>query len=93
MYCDEICYMSYQPPSEKWHHFENIWLSNAKRFVCCTFTIRYIIYSMIGRSIASISDLGGIYIYLGALCLGKYGASGRISAIDLSTIRHILHMY
>ena len=32
-----------------------------KTFVCCTLTIRYNIYSVVGRSIASISDLGGIF--------------------------------
>ena len=37
---------------------KHIRLSHAKRFVCCTLTIRYNIYGMVGRSIASISDLG-----------------------------------
>ena len=32
-----------------------------KRFVCCTLTIVYSIYKMVGRSIASIYDLGGIF--------------------------------
>ena len=53
--------MAYQPLSEKRCRFKNIRSSHAKRFVCCTLTIRYIIYSMVGRSIASISDLGGIF--------------------------------
>ena len=37
-----------------------------KRFVCCALTIVYSIYNMAGRSIASISDLGGIFTE--ALC-------------------------
>ena len=61
MYYDEVHYMSYQSPSEKWCRFENIWPSHAKRFVCCALTIQYIIYNMVGRSIASISDLGSIF--------------------------------
>ena len=32
-----------------------------KRFVCCALTIVYSIYNTIGRSIASIYDLGGIF--------------------------------
>ena len=32
-----------------------------KRFVCCTLTIVYSIYNTVGRSIASIYDLGGIF--------------------------------
>ena len=52
--------MAHQPPSEKWH-FKNIRLSHAKKFICCALTIRYIIYSTVGRSIASISDTGGIF--------------------------------
>ena len=42
-------------------------------FVCCALTIQYNICSMIGRSIASISDLGK-HIYLGTSHLGKYDA-------------------
>ena len=34
MYCDEVHYMAYQPPSEKWRLFENVRPSHAKRFVC-----------------------------------------------------------
>ena len=48
-------------------------------FVYCAPTILYGIYSTVGRSIASISDLGSIYIYLGS----------DISAIDLLTV-HIV---
>ena len=66
MYCDEVCYMAYQPPSEKWHRLENFQPSHAKSFVCCALTIRYIIYGMVGWSIASISDLGSILTW--ALC-------------------------
>ena len=57
--------MAYQPPSEKWR-FENVQPSHTKRFVCCALTIRYNIYSMVGRSIASISDLSSIVTL--ALC-------------------------
>ena len=32
-----------------------------KRFVCCTLIALYSIYSTVGRSIASISDLGSIF--------------------------------
>ena len=32
-----------------------------KRFVCCALTIEYSIYIMVGRSMASIYDLGGIF--------------------------------
>ena len=32
-----------------------------KRFVCCTLTIVYSIYNMVGQSITSIYDLGGIF--------------------------------
>ena len=42
-----------------------------KRFVCCALTIVYSVYDTVGRSIASIYDLG-------ALRLGKYVASDRI---------------
>ena len=61
MYCDEVLYMWNRPPSEKWCSSENIQPSHAERFVCCALTIQYITYSMVGRSIASISDLGGIF--------------------------------
>ena len=42
------------------------------------YDISYNYYSMVGWSIASISDLCGIFIYLGASCFGKYGTSGQI---------------
>ena len=47
-----------------------------RRFVCCALIALYSIHSMVGRSIASISDLSGIF------------TSGLIyvSAIDLLTI-------
>ena len=35
-----------------------------KRFVCCALTIVYSIYNTVGRSIASIYDLGGIFTSL-----------------------------
>ena len=60
MYCNKIRYMSYQPPSEKWHLFETVRPSHAKRFVCCALTTRYIIYRMVGQPIAFISNFGGI---------------------------------
>ena len=44
---------------------------SGKRFACCALIILYSIYNTVGRSIASISDLG-------ALCFGKYVASGLI---------------
>ena len=34
---------------------------SGKRFVCCALIVLYSIYSTVGRSIASISDLGGIF--------------------------------
>ena len=33
-----------------------------KRFMCCALTIVYSIYNTVGRSIASIYDLGGIFM-------------------------------
>ena len=32
-----------------------------KRFICCALIVLYSIHSTVGRSIASISDLGGIF--------------------------------
>ena len=61
MYCDEVLY-KWNRPSEKWHCFKNILPSHAERFVCCALTIRYITYSTVGSSIASISDLCSIVI-------------------------------
>ena len=52
--------MTYQPLSEQWRRFENIWPSHAKMSVCCALTIRYI-YHMVGRSTADMSDLGSIF--------------------------------
>ena len=49
----------------KWSHwakmasFREAFLG--KRFVCCALTIVYSIYNTVGRSIASIYDLGGIF--------------------------------
>ena len=53
--------MAHQPPSEKWCRFKNIRPSHAKRFICCALAIRYTIHSMVGQSIASISDFSGIF--------------------------------
>ena len=52
--------MCSRPPIEKWRHF-NILPLHTKRFICCTLARLYFIYSMVGRSIASISDLSGIF--------------------------------
>ena len=54
--------MAYRPPSEKWHLFENVRQSHAERFICCALTIRYITYSMVGRSIASIYPTSAAYL-------------------------------
>ena len=64
--------------SKEWCLFETIRLSHAKRFVCCVLTIRYNIYSLVGRSIASISNLGGIFTSALHAFLSKYGASGQV---------------
>ena len=66
MYCEEVLYIMCRPPSEKWRCFGNIQPPHAERFICCTLTIRYIIYGTVGRPIASISNLGGILT--SALC-------------------------
>ena len=91
MYCDEVLYKWNRPPSEKWRRFENILPSHAERFVCCALTIRYITYSTVGRSIASISDLGGIFP--SALCTSvNMAPRSDISAIDLPTVLYIIHI-
>ena len=69
--------MCSRPPSEKWRRFGYIRPLHAKRFVCCALTIRYILYSTVGWSIASISDLGkygtsAIYISYGPPCCTIY---------------------
>ena len=56
--------MCSRPPSEKWRRFRNIQPSHAKSLSVAHSP--YDIYSMVGRSIASISDLGGIFT--SALC-------------------------
>ena len=53
--------MCSRPPSEKWRRFRNILPSHANRFVCCPLTRLYNIYSTLDRSIASISNFGGIF--------------------------------
>ena len=68
MYCEEVLYKWNRPPSEKWRRLGNIRLSHTERFVCYALTIRYIIYSTVGRSIASISNLstyGAAVVYSG----------------------------
>ena len=90
MYCDEVLYKWNRPPSEKWCRFENILLSHAERFVCCALTIRYITYSTVGRSIASISDLGGIFTSVLHSSVNMVPQSN-ISAIDPPTVLYIIH--
>ena len=53
---------------------------SGKRFICCTPTY-YIIYYMVGQSIASISDLDGRCIYF----------RSDILAIDPPTVLYNLH--
>ena len=48
---------------------------SGKRFVCCALTVLCGAYNEVGRSIASIYDLGW-YVYLGALRLNKYVSLG-----------------
>ena len=52
-----------------------------KRFVCCALTIVYSIYNTVGRSIASIYDLGGIF------------TSGRIYRLWTSLPYYIYNIY
>ena len=79
--------MSYQPPSEKWHRFESIELSHVKRFICSALTIRYIIDSMVGRSIADISNPKH-HIYQGAKRQGKY--STEVEMCSQSNLVYVL---
>ena len=82
--------MSYQPPSEKWHLFKLFDVSRTKSFVCCTLTIRYNIYSMVGRSIASISDLGSIFtLALRALV----NMAPQVGYISNGPPYHMIHIY
>ena len=46
-----------------------------KRFICCALTIVYSIYNTVGRSIASIYDLGGISTSLQVLQVYHTGRS------------------
>ena len=85
MYCDEVLYKGNRPLSKKWHHFENILPSHAERFTCCALTIRYITYSMVGRSIASISDLVGYLPW-------RFESQSNILAIDHPTILYIVYI-
>ena len=50
---------------------------SGKSFACCAFTVRYSTYNTVGQSIASISDLGGIF------------TSGLILATVLPTVLYI----
>ena len=91
MYCDKVLYKWNGPPSEKWRLFEKLWPSHPERFICCTLTIQYITYSTVGRSIASISNLGGIFP--SEFCASVHMAPrSDISAIDLPTILYIIHI-
>ena len=79
--------MSYQTPSEKWCRFESIEPSHVKRFICSALTIQYIIYSMVGRSIADISNPRH-HIYRGAKRRGKY--STEVEVYSQSTLVYVL---
>ena len=83
--------MAYLPPSEKWRLFENVQPSNAKWFVCCTLSIQYIIYSMVGWSIASISNLGDIFT---SVLRASVNMVPRVEYISNGppNIRYILHI-
>ena len=50
-----------------------------KRFICCALTIVYSMYNLVGQSIPSIYDLGGIFTYL----------ESYISAMDLPTVLYV----
>ena len=56
--CEVVAYISDILLGQKWRHFTKHF---RQRFVCCTLTIVYSIYNTVGRSIASIYDLGGIF--------------------------------
>ena len=84
--------MCSRPPSEKWRRFRNIRPSHAKRFICYALTRLYILYSTVGRSIASISDLGGIFTSV--LCVSvNMALQSYISAMDLHIVLYIIHIY
>ena len=53
-----------------------------KRFVCCTLTKVYSIYNTEGRSIASIYDLGDIYIGYGPPYRTIYITYGNQQSLD-----------
>ena len=63
-----------------------------KRFVCCAFTIQYIIYSMVGRSIANISDLGSIFSEARSAEVNMAPRVGYIGYGPPYTILYIIHM-
>ena len=59
-------------------------------FICCALAIRYITYSTVGQSIASISDLGSIFT--SALCSSvNMAPRSDISAIHLFPVLNIIH--
>ena len=72
----------------KWRHLRRGLISILlwKVRFCCALTIQYSIYSTVGRSIASIYDLGA-HIYLGASCLSKYVSA---SVVYIGYILHII---
>ena len=92
MYCAEVLYKGNRSPSEKWRRFENILPSHAERFVCCALTIRYITYSTVGWSIASISDLGSTVTLALCASVNMVPRSDK-SAIDLPTVLYVLHTF
>ena len=52
----DICHIDF------WGKMASFWEAFlGKRFVCCALIVLYSIYSTVGQSIASISDLGGIF--------------------------------
>ena len=54
---------------------------SGKLFICCALTILYSIYNTVGRSIASISDLGGIFTSVAYI---RYGPPYRTIYITYS---------
>ena len=70
-------------PYRLWGKMVSFWEAfSGKRFICCELTALYSIYSTVGRSISSISDLSGIFSL--ALCTSVNMSD--ISAIDLLSV-------
>ena len=84
--------MCSRPASEKWCCFGNIRPSHAKRFVCCALTRLYIIYSTVGRSIASIFDLGGIFTSVLHASVNMAPQVGYIG-YGPPTVLYVIHIY